>query len=105
MRISRKLSAIALAALTAGAISACTPPNENPSDQKVPTAETQNPDSLKVEDAEGAEGAEKKEAESTEETSTDSTSTEATDVEATDTATADDTMGVEQGATGTGVAQ
>ncbi|WP_018297489.1 hypothetical protein [Corynebacterium lubricantis] len=47
MRISRKLTAASVAAVAALAIAACSPPNENDSEiGKVPTAETQNPDSL-----------------------------------------------------------
>ncbi|WP_257182836.1 hypothetical protein [Corynebacterium cystitidis] len=46
MRISRKLAAAAIATISAIAITACSPPSENPSDQKIETAESQNPDSL-----------------------------------------------------------
>lgn len=47
MRISRKLTAASVAAVAALAIAACSPPNENDSEiGKVPTAQTQNPDTL-----------------------------------------------------------
>ncbi|MHA2788542.1 hypothetical protein ACXZ66_05275 [Corynebacterium sp. S7] len=47
MRISRKLTAASVAAVAALAIAACSPPNEKDSEiGKVPTAQTQNPDSL-----------------------------------------------------------
>lgn len=45
-RISRKVAALAVAATTALVVTACTPPNQNDSDQKVDTATSQNPDSL-----------------------------------------------------------
>lgn len=46
MRISRKLSAAAVAGVAALAITACSPPNENDSSVKVETAVTQDPESL-----------------------------------------------------------
>lgn len=43
---SSRIAAAGIAALATLAITACTPPNENPSDQKIDTAVTQNADSL-----------------------------------------------------------
>ena len=43
---SNRIAAAGLAALATLAITACTPPTENPSDQKIDTASSQNPDSL-----------------------------------------------------------
>ena len=52
-RTSRKVAALALTAVTALGVTACTPPNQNDSEQKVDTATSQNPNSLKGEGAAG----------------------------------------------------
>ncbi|STC70077.1 hypothetical protein [Corynebacterium pilosum] len=78
MRISRKFAAAAIAVVSAVAITACTPPSENPSDQKVDTAKSQDPDSLDK----GSIGFEEKE-----------TSTQPTPVEPTAPATATSNSG------------
>lgn len=44
---SERKAVVGLVAVAAVTLAACTPPNENPSDQKVDTATTQNPDSLR----------------------------------------------------------
>lgn len=44
---SERTAVVGLVAVAALALAACSPPNENPSDQKIDTATTQNPDSLK----------------------------------------------------------
>lgn len=45
-RTSRKAAALPFAALASLGLAACSPPNEQPSDQKVDTATSQNPNSL-----------------------------------------------------------
>ncbi len=45
-RISRKVAALSLAAATAFTVTACHPPHQKDSDQKVDTATSQDPDSL-----------------------------------------------------------
>ena len=45
-RFSRTVAALALAATTAFAVTACSPPHQKDSDQKVDTATSQDPDSL-----------------------------------------------------------
>ncbi|WKK61216.1 hypothetical protein QYQ98_09380 [Corynebacterium sp. P3-F1] len=45
-RTSRKVAALALVAATAFGVTACTPPNQKDSAQKVDTATSQNPNSL-----------------------------------------------------------
>jgi len=87
-RTSRKVAALALVAATAFGVTACSPPHQKDSAEKVDTATSQNPDSLK--------GAGKSSSAST--TTSTSTSTETSTVAATD-ADLGETSGTTDGAT------